>query len=452
MNKISDIFEPSIDYVFEEASGEVDGISILGKIRGEFFVPEGESRNGRYYTKELWEKVINNDNVKKSISERRMFGTISHEQELDDKALLEGKLSHIVTGMYIVPNGDKYKGIGEALILNTPAGRILNTVLRARCKIYTSSRAQGKYEGYKEIDGRKIPKIHEDSFNFQTFDFVLEPGFLQAHPNIVESLDKEIKYIFNNTKKGENMLDNHNPLENIVSVLTEEKVKLMEQVEQNVDQITTLNAQILELQNKVSALEDENNNLKKEIESLKGFKEYGSPEELDAAVQAAENLIKKYKEIGTPEQISEGITKGIDIISEYKKIGSVSYIKNTIKTLKEELSKYRDLGTTEELNKLIFKTNRFLGEITEKFLVTKSNKISEEFGIPVDTVKKLMKSLPEKEVRSIVKDMSESFKITEKFKVKRDDDKVVKSGEGTDIHEKIFGKTRAEKIAEEFSR
>ena len=33
----------------EEEKKEVDGVAIIGKVRGDFFVPDGESRNIRFY-------------------------------------------------------------------------------------------------------------------------------------------------------------------------------------------------------------------------------------------------------------------------------------------------------------------------------------------------------------------------------------------------------------------
>ena len=128
------------------------------------------------------EKVCNNPNVRKRLEERRMFGTIGHEQKLGDCAVLDGKISHIITNIGIF-NG---QGIGEALIIDTPAGRILNTLLRAGLKIFVSSRADGSYKG--EDKGMRI--VDPDTYQIEGWDFVLDPGFLQANPSLVEKFDQ----------------------------------------------------------------------------------------------------------------------------------------------------------------------------------------------------------------------------------------------------------------------
>jgi len=89
----TDIFKPDEAFTLEEAKEDSNGNSILGKIKGTFFVPNGTSRNNRYYSKSLWEKQLSRPDVKTKLSERRMLGTISHDQEIDDKAVLEGKVS-----------------------------------------------------------------------------------------------------------------------------------------------------------------------------------------------------------------------------------------------------------------------------------------------------------------------------------------------------------------------
>jgi len=63
------------------------------------FLVEHSSLNHRYYTRELWDKAISeNADV---VTRGKMLGTIGHEQPIDDKALLEGKISHRVSKIWI---------------------------------------------------------------------------------------------------------------------------------------------------------------------------------------------------------------------------------------------------------------------------------------------------------------------------------------------------------------
>ena len=174
-----DIFEPDISFEVEESNG--GNRSIIGKVRGQFFVPDGYSRNKRYYPRELWEKVLNDEELKEKLKNRRMIGTIGHSSPINDETIAEGKISHVVTKLWIDENG---RGMGEAEILNTPAGRILKTLLEAGVRLYVSSRAYGSYKG-KDPKG-EYPSLDPDSYILETFDFVYDPGFLQAKPELVE--------------------------------------------------------------------------------------------------------------------------------------------------------------------------------------------------------------------------------------------------------------------------
>ena len=95
--------------------------------------------------------------------------------DIDDKALREGKVSHILSKMWI--DGASQIGMGEVYVLNTDTGRRLNTYLRSGAELPVSSRAYGKYRG-KTGDGAQI--VDEGSYKFETFDFVQLPGIAHA--------------------------------------------------------------------------------------------------------------------------------------------------------------------------------------------------------------------------------------------------------------------------------
>ena len=90
---------------------------------------DGKSQNNRFYERKLWDKVLKE--TSDYVNHGLMLGTIGHEQPIDDNAVREGKVSHRVSKLWIDDN--KKLGMGEMLILNTPTGRTLNTMLRGRC-------------------------------------------------------------------------------------------------------------------------------------------------------------------------------------------------------------------------------------------------------------------------------------------------------------------------------
>ena len=48
----------SISTISEEKLNRVDGKYIIGMVEGQFFLPNGMSRNGRDYPRSLWERVL----------------------------------------------------------------------------------------------------------------------------------------------------------------------------------------------------------------------------------------------------------------------------------------------------------------------------------------------------------------------------------------------------------
>lgn len=183
---ITEVFEPSQPFKFletEQSEMIVDGISILGKVQGQFFVPNGESRNGRFYSKKFWESVLARTDIQTRIKNGLMGGQIGHrDTPVSDEDWNNGSVSHKITRLWIDENGN---GMGEAVIFNTEAGRNLNTYLRSGTQLYTSSRASGKYKEGVTIKG--LPVIDEDTYYLDTFDFVKDPGFLQAKPKLIEN-------------------------------------------------------------------------------------------------------------------------------------------------------------------------------------------------------------------------------------------------------------------------
>ena len=94
---------------------EVDGVYVLGVLEGEFFVPDGKSVNERFYPRTFWESVLGTNEVETRLRDRTMFGTIGHEDKfVDDQDLAAGKVSHIITKLWIDENNLRK---GQALIL-----------------------------------------------------------------------------------------------------------------------------------------------------------------------------------------------------------------------------------------------------------------------------------------------------------------------------------------------
>lgn len=174
-----ELFEASTD-----PTGIVDGVNVLARAVGPAGVLDGKSQNSRYYEARLWRRVIKE--AQETINRGQMLGTVGHGTPLDDSAIQEGKISHRISKAWIDEN--KKVVMAEFLILNTPAGRNLNAMLRGGVQMPCSSRGYGKYSGQME-DGTRI--VDSDSYKLEGWDWVRVPGIPSAIPKLVESKDKD---------------------------------------------------------------------------------------------------------------------------------------------------------------------------------------------------------------------------------------------------------------------
>lgn len=444
MSTMIDIFEGQSLSVIEESKGEVDGKHVIGKVKGEFFFPDGKSRNKRFYPKQLWEKAISSSEVKTKLAERRMLGTISHDQPISDIAALEGKLSHIVTNLEITPEG---KGIGEALILDTKAGKALNTLFRAGVKLFVSSRAIGKLEGKEQ----GIDRVDPDTYKLETFDFVLDPGFLAANPTLVESL-KAITEDQEEDKKIKEYIDNKiNTIDEKIKTQGEEMSK--ELLESVMSEKTKLEIDLGKALNEADRLKNENIHLSSTNKSLEGqlrrkdmsetllneYKTLGTPseierafsksrdikgenkrilenlgtyDEINEALDKAAHALKEYKELGTPSDLDKVLDESKRIIED---LGSYDQIDNALEKATDIIKEYKELGTPEEINRAFDLVLEQADKMKDKEKESEIAQLSKELGVEEEKIAKLYAKLSKNEIKDIFKDMKSKSKVVETY-------------------------------------
>lgn len=176
---------------------------VIGRVKGSAFFSDGYSRNGRFYPAKLWENALKNPQTTTKIKKGLMFGCIGHPKDYTLDELLEsGKVSHKVVDIKIDPKTGE--GIAEYEILDTPSGRILNTILRSGSEMYVSTRAFGGFTSEtKTKDGKTYKVLDEKSFELESIDFVIEPGFLQTNPKLYESIHEDLETLFEDRAKIE---------------------------------------------------------------------------------------------------------------------------------------------------------------------------------------------------------------------------------------------------------
>jgi len=438
----NDVFDPELKFVFEEANGEVDGQHIIGKVRGQFFVPDGKSRNGRYYTRGLWERAINDANVNSNLEKRLMFGTVGHDGELDDKAVREGAVSHIMTKLEI--DGDN-RGIGEALILGTPAGKILNTMLRAGAQLSVSSRAQGTFKGKHE----GMPMVNPDDYVLETFDFVVRPGFLEAKPSLEENLKHELE---NLNKKDNNVINNKGDnsmdtklVEHIANENTELKEKL-NKVSEEIESLKVSNETIV----------DENTHLKGEVEKkneeLKVVESYtalGTVEEISEKLESNKvnsEILEKFTALAdTPEECEKTITDAMALISNFQEnLGTYDEIKSSLEEAIELKEAIVGFGGVDEIKSVFDIAETLCNEKDEKELAEKVKTLANDTKLSEEKVTELLSKYEEADIRDLYNAVSESKPVEEGTKT------TVKVTEDEDGELSFIRKSRAERIAERF--
>jgi len=142
------------------------------KVRGVFQRADEANNNNRIYPKKVLESAINN--LVEAVQERRCVGELDHPTY--DMVKLSNA-SHIITNLRFEGNDV----IGEAEILSTPAGKVVESLIRDGIKIGISSRGMGTLS---EGKGHKI--VNED-FKLLTFDIVADPSTRGAYPSLTES-------------------------------------------------------------------------------------------------------------------------------------------------------------------------------------------------------------------------------------------------------------------------
>lgn len=167
---------------FNEFSYEIQELNEDGqpkkfRLKGIFQKSDTPNGNRRVYPRGILESAIKS--TAQSVSEGRMLGELDHP---DDAKIHLDKVSHKITKLQMDPSGIMY---GEAEVLQTPAGKILESLIKSGVKLGISSRGFGSV---KDMNG--LNEVQED-FKLVTFDIVSDPSTPGAFPNAVYESKEE---------------------------------------------------------------------------------------------------------------------------------------------------------------------------------------------------------------------------------------------------------------------
>ena len=130
-------------------------------VEGILATAEVKNGNGRYYSKELWQREM--DKYSELIKERRSMGELDHPES---SVINLQNVSHIITDYYW--DGDNV--MGKIEILPTPSGNILKELIKAGITVGVSSRGMGSLE-----QNGNVMEVQDD-FELLCWDFVSTPS------------------------------------------------------------------------------------------------------------------------------------------------------------------------------------------------------------------------------------------------------------------------------------
>lgn len=401
------------DYVNESSNKSVaDGVNVLAVVQGVFFVPDGVSRNERFYPKTFWETILINEDLQRRINDKTMFGCIGHEDRgISESDITEGKISHIVTKLWIDPATNM--GMGEAHILGTTAGRNLYIIMKAGSKIKVSSRASGEYKPNENYNG--MPIVDENNYYLETFDFVLNPGFTETNPLIKENMKKikeemrrqEMEF---SQKIYEDLRDEKKTLSEEIIKIREEKAvseanlkSIQEEVVKKDAEITRLSEELVKKETELADKEA----ISEELTSIKNVLKDCEIEDLSTLKEDLEKsgtLLESYVKLGKPEQIQKKISKLSEETQKWEELGNYEDIVESIPVIEYVLEETVNLGIPlSEVKEIIARADHLVKEEKQKQNEELILSISREYKAPIENVRSMLESLGEVQTVEILK-------------------------------------------------
>ena len=148
-------------------------------VEGILATAEVKNGNGRYYSKDLWEREI--DKYKEIVKDNRAVGELDHPES---SVVNLKNVSHNIKDMWW--DGDNV--MGKIEILPTPSGNILKALIESGITCGVSSRGMGSLEqrgGVMEV---------QDDFELLCWDFVSTPSNPGSYMHTIKEGKEMVNY------------------------------------------------------------------------------------------------------------------------------------------------------------------------------------------------------------------------------------------------------------------
>lgn len=186
---------------------EGTGASKKLRLRGKFQKCDEANNNGRVYPRKILENQVKE--IQSKINERSLVGALDHPE---NDSIHLSQASHLITKLWVEDNGDV---MGEAEILSTPNGKIIEALINDGVKIGISSRGLGTLS-----EGKDAKVVNED-FRLITFDIVSDPSTKGAFPELTESVKR-------NSEKAQKIVEKYRKDKMLLTLLESKIDSLLE--------------------------------------------------------------------------------------------------------------------------------------------------------------------------------------------------------------------------------
>lgn len=154
------------------------------------------NQNGRRYPDDIYEQAY--EELIPKIKEKRLLGELDHPIDYDEVRL--SNVSHAIVDCEILEEGGIKKVYGTVELLDTPAGMIAQSLVKAGIPLGISSRGLGATRQVR--DGVEVTQL-----KLITYDLVAEPSFSNAilSPDKSKELSDSLQYIESNLPLNESV-------------------------------------------------------------------------------------------------------------------------------------------------------------------------------------------------------------------------------------------------------
>lgn len=350
----------SLKYLDSKES--ITGKPILCKLFGPVADVIRPTRNGRKYTNDLWEKVFKDPMVIEAFDNGGILLEANHPTDRS-----ETDLEKVAGIMPAIPVKNK-DGLLEAYVdvLDTPNGRIINTLAQYGYKLGISSRGDGDL--VEDYDGTAT--VVPESFQLNAWDFVVTPAVKEARLSLVESiqgktLNQSLTESLEKASKEdreimEKTLDElhieYKPQEGIIEkqdiAANDIGADIVKELQESLLKQQTQEAKIVELQEKLSVCY---------------AKEAEQEDELSKYKMATRNLSESVRNAKALKSVNESLLKQIEDKDKLLLEESDRYKKLIEKQEKENKKRTLLTETLNDRKVEIDKANTTIKKLTEDF-------------------------------------------------------------------------------------